>query len=301
MNDMLFSMQSQDGPSSSAIAGLERIDITAGEPVIEAAGGTHPGRIRDRNEDAFEVDEALGLAVIADGLGGHAAGHVASKTAVREVRMHLRASGLSSPRRQDRPAAPAPATAHLAEAVQQANKTICAMSREIPAFSGMKTTIAAVLWARRSVLLAHVGDSRIYRLRAGKLEKLTEDHSLAAEYLRVRGEAADLEVARQAASQLTRCLGKSPEVRVSTHVESYQPGDAYLLCTDGLWGLVEEEAMTQAILGASDLAHAVERLIDLANELAGSDNITAVLVRSAQDEGGNPAFDAPSPGACLRW
>lgn len=286
--------QPQDGNTVSGSSRSDRPDAGLGEPVIEAVGATHPGRIRDRNEDAFEIDHLLGLAVIADGLGGYQAGHIAAKTAVAEVRRHMRAASLSNPGRPERAATPGPMSGPLAEAVQHANKTICAMARDIEVFSGMKTTLAAVLVGRQSVIVAHVGDSRVYRLRAGNLERLTEDHSLAAEYLRAQGPKADMEIARQGFSKLTRCLGKWPEVRVTMLVDKHIPGDVYLLCTDGLWGLLDEWAMVDVILSASDLHQAVEQLIDLANDVGGSDNITAVLVRPAVDESTNPVFrEAP--------
>ena len=262
---------------------------TLGLP-MEAAGATHPGRVRARNEDAFGIEEDLGLSMVADGLGGHAAGDVAARMAIQEILRYLREADTDpTPKEtEDDDTAPRLTIGFLAEAVKQANKTIHLASRNLPECAGMATTIAAVLLLRGFAFLAHVGDTRIYRLRAGKLVRLTVDHSMAEEYLRARGSKADPELVRRNAGTLTRCLGTRADVRVAAQLDRCAPGDVYLLCTDGLWGPVDDEAIARAIMDARDMKSAAERLVELANEAGGSDNITAVLVRPLLADSDDP-------------
>jgi protein phosphatase len=248
---------------------------------IDAAGATHPGRLRERNEDRFGIMLDLGLCVVADGLGGHAAGDIAAQLAIDEAAKYLRDSDPdpTPPVGDPEDTAPRLTIGFLSLAVQHANKAIHLAARINPAREGMGATIAAVLVTGRFAFLAHVGDSRVYRLRAGMLERLTEDHSAAEEYLRQAGPSADPAVAQRRAHLLTRCLGTRADVRVSMRFERFEPGDLYLLCTDGLWGVVEHETIARTMTEAQDMQSAADRLIDLANEAGGPDNITAILLR----------------------
>lgn len=254
---------------------------------IDAAGITHPGRVRARNEDAFEIVAELGLAMVADGLGGHPAGDIASRMAVQEVgdRMRDLDPDPTQPDLTDAEAVPRAAMDLLRFAVQQANTAIHSAGHKFPVVSGMGTTFAAVLVMRAFAIIAHVGDSRIYRLRDGELVALTEDDSMAAEYLRSFGAAADPEVIRQHEGTLTRCLGAFSEVHVTMRAERRQPGDVYLLCTDGLWTTVPHERMARILFEIPDPVHAVHALVDEANAAGGPDNITAIVVRPAGAEG----------------
>jgi len=248
---------------------------------FDAAGATHAGQLRAKNEDRFAIASDLGLCIVADGLGGQAAGEVAAQLAIDDVATYLReADADPTPQEEeDEDTAPRLTIGFLALAVQHANKAIHLAARNVAACNGMGTTIAAVLFVGAFALLAHVGDSRVYRLRGGKLQRLTEDHSWAEEYLRMHGSGADLNIARARSHLLTRCLGSNADVRVSVRVERSEHGDLYLLCTDGLWNVVEGEAIAQVLSEAGDLKHAMNRLIDLANAAGGPDNITAILVR----------------------
>lgn len=247
---------------------------------IEAAGATHAGRLRARNEDAFGIEEDLGLTMVADGLGGHPAGDIASQMAVQEVAEYMRDLD-TEPTLPDvgQPAPPRFTVAALGQAVRHANRAIHFAGRNIPACGGMGTTFAGLLIVRGFAFFAHVGDSRIYRARAGELVRLTDDHSMAAEYLRVHGAGADPMILKQHESTLTRCLGAWPDVQVTLQGEPCAPGDVYLLCSDGLWGTLEHEALERLVVGATDLAEAAERLVEEANAAGGPDNITALLVR----------------------
>ena len=250
---------------------------------FNAAGATHVGQIRPKNEDRFAIVYDLGLCVVADGMGGHAAGDVAAELAIDEVAMYLREAGPDpTPQEKEEEAeetAPRLTIGSLALAVQHANKAIHLAARNEAGCNGMGTTIAAVLVVGAFAFLAHVGDSRVYRQRGGKLQRLTEDHSWANEYLRMHGSGADLHVAKARSHILTRCLGSKADVRVAVRIERFEAGDLYLLCTDGLWNVVEGDAIAQVLSEAGDLPHAASRLVDLANAAGGTDNITAILVR----------------------
>lgn len=254
---------------------------------IDAAGLSHPGRVRARNEDAFEIVSELGLAMVADGLGGHPAGDIASRMAVQEVadRMRDLDPDPTQPDLNDVEAVPRAAMDLVRFAVQQANSAIHSAGHRFPVVSGMGTTFAAVLIMRAFAIVAHVGDSRVYRLREGELRALTEDDSMAAEYMRTLGAAADPEIVRQHEGTLTRCLGAFPEVQVTMRAERRMPGDVYLLCTDGLWTTVPHEQMARILFESPDPVLAVQRLVDDANAAGGPDNITAVVVRPLGGEG----------------
>lgn len=258
-----------------------------GSAAIEAAGLTHPGRVRARNEDAFDVVIELGLAMVADGLGGHPAGDIASRMAVQEFAERMRDldPDPTQPDLNDLDAVPRAAMDLVRFSVQQANSAIHSAGQRFPVVSGMGTTFAALLVMRSFAIIAHVGDSRVYRLRDGVLTAMTEDDSMAAEYARSFGPAADPEFIRQHEGTLTRCLGAFPEVQVTLRAERRQPGDVWLLCTDGLWTTVEHEKLGRILFETPDPLEAVQRLIEEANLAGGPDNITAVVVRAAGSDG----------------
>lgn len=253
---------------------------------IEAAGVTHPGRHRAKNEDAFEILADVGLAMVADGLGGHPAGDIASRMAVQEVAEHVRDldPDPTLPDINDPEALPRSTIDLVRLAVMQANRAIHTAGDTFPVCRGMATTFASVLVVRGFVILAHVGDSRIYRLRGSRLVQLTEDDSMAAEYSRTLGPDADPEVVRAHEGTLTRCLGAWPEVQVSVRADRRAPGDKYLLCSDGLWTVVPHTTIARVLTDTADLNQAAQILIDLANEAGGPDNITAVVVRPTLGE-----------------
>ena len=254
-------------------------------PPVAAAGYSDAGRVRVRNEDAFEMVDELGLAIVADGLGGHPAGDIASRMAVQEVadRMRDLDPDPTLPDLNDAEAVPRAAMDLLRFAVQQANSAIHAAGQRYPVVNGMGTTIAAVLLVRSFAIVAHVGDSRVYRLRDGDLAPLTEDDSMAAEYVRSLGAKADPEVLRLHEGTLTRCLGAFPEVTVTVRAERRTPGDVYLLCTDGLWTTIPHDRLGRILFETTDPALCVRRLIDEANAAGGPDNITAVVVRTGPE------------------
>lgn len=230
------------------------------------------GRQRRANEDAYMARAPV--FVVADGMGGAQAGEVASRLAVQTFERGL-GDGPSSSAEQ-----------LLAERVEQANARIHEMSQSQPEHAGMGTTITVAHVGEHDVAIAHVGDSRAYRLRDGELERLTEDHSLVEE-MRRRGQLTAQEADEHPQrSIITRALGPEAGVRVDTHSWRGEAGDVYLLCSDGLTSMVPEARIADVVRTAPTLREAGRTLIDAANEAGGRDNITVVLF--ALEEVGEP-------------
>lgn len=236
-------------------------------PVLEAAGQSHPGRQRRRNEDAFAVHLDLGLFVVADGMGGHAAGEVASRVAVEAVAAHVHAGTASR------------AVDLLVEAVRAANHAVLDASRADIHAHDMGTTIASVLVRGDRVVVAHVGDSRVYRHRKGRLETLTDDHSLVAECVRSGYLTPERALSFPYKHFITRSLGADDRLEVDVRVIEAQPGDVILLCSDGLSGVVDEEDIARILDAEPCVDAAAQRLVDRANAAGGPDNVTVVIVR----------------------
>ena len=248
-------------------------------PMFEAAGASAPGPDRPVNQDAFGLWPDLGLCVVADGMGGRPAGEVAGRLAVAQVHAFL---AESDPERTPPIAwdvSRGLAAGMLARAVGQANQAVHAEGLRQPAWKGMGAALAALLVAGPRIVVAHVGDVRVYRFRGGGLEKLTEDHSQAAVYERWRGEAADPEVLRRQRRVLTQAVGSAPTVRVTVAVERFEPGDVFLVCSDGVWGSLTHDAMAREIAAAPGLHGAAAALVSSALRAGGTDDGTAVLVR----------------------
>lgn len=241
---------------------------------------SHTGRQRRSNEDAYLARSPV--FVVADGMGGAQAGEVASGLAVDTFEGGLGAASSGS------------AEELLAERVLEANARIHAMSREQPERAGMGTTLTAAHVGAHEVAIAHVGDSRAYRLRGGEFERLTEDHSLVEE-MRRRGqltaEEADEHPQR---SVITRALGPEPDVRVDTLSWRGEAGDVYLLCSDGLTSMVSEPRVAEIVRAAKDLDDAGRSLIAAANDAGGRDNITVILFRLEEVDDPDPAIEQPT-------
>ncbi len=236
---------------------------------LSAAARSDLGRRRPANEDTYAVAPELGLYLVADGMGGHRAGQVASGLAARTALATLRSlhDGRSG------------AVERLRACVTAANAEILSSSRAKPELAGMGTTVVAMLADGARVALAHVGDSRAYLVRGAAIRRLTEDHTLVGELLR-RGEISE----RAAASHpqrhvLLRALGVRRNVDPDMLELVPEPGDRYLLCSDGLTGHLADAEIAELVSDDSDLDAACERLIDLANRRGGDDNITVVLLR----------------------
>ncbi|AUX23587.1 protein phosphatase [Sorangium cellulosum] len=253
---------------------------------IEAAAQSDVGRRRSRNEDSFAALPYLGLFMVADGLGGHAAGEVASRMAIEVVKSCFEEDddleetwprGMAAP---DAASARERDEVRLVMSVRRANRVIYEASQRQEAMRGMATTFAGVLLAPGMAYIAHVGDTRVYRMRGGKLERLTQDHTLLEELLQDGDGVLEAAVAlSERADAVTRALGCDQRVEIASRVEATAPGDVFLVCSDGLWGPVPEERIAGVLRGHGELSLAASVLVDLANEHGGPDNVTCVLAR----------------------
>lgn len=262
-------------------------------PSFDIEGKTDVGCVRERNEDCLGIDPSLGLLVVADGMGGHSSGEVASRLAVDTIleysKKMLGGEKIIVPEGGN-PALPV-RLRQLEYIVQVANTMIFEKARAFPKNHGMGTTVVAVLADARSLVVAHVGDSRLYLLRGGQLQQLTEDHSLVMD--QVRQGVITKEQAEKSNLQniLTRALGTEEKIQVDLGEHPVLPGDVYLLCSDGLTKMVTEAEIAQVLGEASSSAAAVEKLVSMAREAGGQDNITALVARaSAGRQGGFKGF-----------
>jgi len=242
---------------------------------------SHVGRVREHNEDATAVDPEIGLVVLADGMGGYNAGEVASELAIKTV-IDMVASGLDPEHRSrvDDTSGLMRQSIVLRNAVARANKIIWQTAQNNPQCRGMGTTIVACLFHDNRVSIAHVGDSRAYRLRSSRFEQITLDHSLMQELVD-RGFFSPSEAMRSAnRNYVTRALGVEPTVEVEIQEESARRGDIYILCSDGLSDMVDDEDIHLTISTFSaNLKTAGEQLVQLANQNGGRDNISVCLAQ----------------------
>ncbi len=237
-------------------------------------GLTDVGRRRDNNEDAMLVDEPAGLFAVADGMGGHAAGEIASRIAVETLAEVARRGGEGRDARRFEDAA-----RRLEDAVAEANRRICESIEEHEELRGMGTTLVTLLALDDRAVIAHVGDSRAYLLRDGQLRRLTSDHSWVNEQVR-RGLLSDDDAQRHPMRNIvTRALGSRSDVSADLAVEPMRGGDVFLLCSDGLNTMLSDAEIQQALLRhRTDPKAACRALVDAANTHGGEDNTTVVVV-----------------------
>jgi len=252
---------------------------------LEIASATHTGMVRSHNEDAISSDGEVGLAVLADGMGGYNAGEVASGIAVAlitsEMRQAIAKTNLHS---LDQADGDLQAIRLLKGIIAKANTSIYQSASSQPQYAGMGTTLVVALFRDNRLSVAHIGDSRLYRLRDDKLEQVTRDHSLLQE--QIDSGMITREAARRSQNKnlVTRALGIEPEVEAEIHTYDARPGDLYVLCSDGLNDMVEDEdiELTLNAMG-SNLPLAANQLVQMANDNGGRDNISVVLVRVNRD------------------
>ena len=255
---------------------------------IEIGARTDVGRIRSNNEDGYRVVAPLNLFVLSDGMGGESHGEVASALAVEIVATHCReaTNSVAAPFYGEPKPFLSEKTNRLASAVHLANRKIREAAEEEQARRGMGATILAAWIDGQRLSLAHVGDSRAYLLRAGVLEQLTSDHSLVAEQVR-RGiltpQQAD---ASEMQSVLIRALGTDPEVEIDADEHVLVDGDIFLLCSDGLTRMVTDPEIASTLLTHSNAQAAADRLVELANEYGGEDNVTVIVIQAHQEAKG---------------
>lgn len=246
-------------------------------PTVEMATATHRGLVRPHNEDSIVAQPQSRLAVLADGMGGHNAGEVASRMAVEAI-----SSGIQSVlgEKPDSRFDASRAESLIAQHIAQANALIYEAGGAHGRYAGMGTTIVVGFWYGAKVSVGHVGDSRMYRLRSGKLQQLTHDHSLVQEELD-RG-ALTAEEARNASNRniVTRAVGTERDVVADLSTYRAEPDDVYLLCSDGLTDMLTEDEIgdTLAVFGAK-IHRAARELVQQANDHGGIDNVSVILVR----------------------
>jgi PPM family protein phosphatase len=248
---------------------------------IGARGVTDVGRKRDHNEDAFLIDEELSLYIVADGMGGHAGGGTASRLAVETIQREMQqardaepnlfgpSAGVEDSRLPD----------VLRAAVERACSVIYDTAQHDPDLAGMGTTVTAALVRDHAAFVAHVGDSRCYLVRGGRIYQVSEDHSLVNEQLKAGAISADEARNSRFKNIITRSVGFEQEVQVDVMGLEVEAGDALVICCDGLSNLVDDHEILETV-EALPVDDAPARLVALANERGGDDNITVVVVRA---------------------
>jgi protein phosphatase len=250
--------------------------------ITDQAYATDTGRQRSANEDSVFVRAPI--FVIADGMGGAQAGEVASKTSAESF---------------DRDLPAGPPERVLKHTIEDANREIHRLARTDPNLAGMGTTTTAAILDEKAeeVAIGHVGDSRAYRLRRGKLERLTRDHSLVEE-MRRKGQLTEAQAEdHPQRSIITRALGPEPEVEVDLQTVPAQAGDIFLICSDGLTTMLDDDHIERLLARATSMPNAVRALVDEANRAGGRDNISVVAFKVV--DAAEPALDSASEGATL--
>jgi len=247
---------------------------------ITSCGITDLGRKRQNNEDNYLINDELHLYIVADGMGGHAGGEIASQIAVNtveEVFFNLDENGSSG---QISPEVTGDDVTRekLEYAIRLAGRRIYEKALDEPEYRGMGTTALAIYMLKDRMFISHVGDSRGYRVRDGGIEQLTEDHSLVNEQIKAGLITPEHAKTHRLKNIITRSLGYQEEVDVDTRIEVLAEGDTFLLCSDGLSNMVEEDEMFE-IVSRSHFQEAAIRLVEVANERGGDDNITVILAR----------------------
>lgn len=251
------------------------------QEALEMVSQTHSGMVRSHNEDSVFYDASCGLVVLADGMGGYNAGEVASGITVSLMSTEIK-NRLENVRPEEKDSASGEdiGVALLRENVQKANAAIFSASQSQPQYAGMGTTVVAGLFYDNRVAVAHVGDSRMYRLRGETFETITRDHSLLQE--QIDGGMISKEDARSSKNKnlVTRAVGIEAEVAAEVKVYEVQVGDIYLLCSDGLNDMVADEDIGATLqMLQSNMPLAATQLIELANDNGGRDNVSVILVK----------------------
>lgn len=236
------------------------------------------------NEDFIAVDAQIGSFILADGMGGHRGGEVASAIAVNTVLEQLREHlPKLVPGKVDDSVGYTGESLAAREAAIQANRSIFSTAQLQPQYDGMGTTLVVAIFYLDRLSIAHVGDSRLYRYRQGQLEQLTSDHSMRQELID-RGFYTEQEARSLVRRNLvTRALGVEASVAIDVQEELVLPGDLYALCSDGLYDMLDDSAIAQKLAKCTDLQQCSQTLIDLANHNGGKDNISLIIVRPTSD------------------
>lgn len=259
---------------------------------LKFAGLTDIGRTRDNNEDNFFISDSEPLCVVADGMGGHSSGEVASALAIRTIREYYERThadpAVEQQLRQRMPVWPFKRRApehveqrRLVQAVMLANEVVHSFAQRRDEYRGMGTTIVGSYFIDTGMYLVHIGDSRAYRVRDGRMDRITRDHSLADEYLEMGILRADELDAFPYKNVVTRAVGLAEVVEPEDAFCTIQPGDIFLFCSDGLTDPLSDAEICDIVWrNADDIERACRALIDAANAAGGPDNITAVLAQT---------------------
>ena len=240
---------------------------------------------RRHNEDCFEIDRDHHLFVVADGMGGHSYGEVASRIAVDTIRDFIADAGDDAPDSgSDNPTELSGHSQQLRTAVKTAHQQVLQAILQNHALQGMGTTVVGMYVQGGVAALAHVGDSRAYRYRAGNLELLTEDHTWVNEQVMAGYLSPEQARVHPLKNVVTRALGSEKEVHVDVQEVEIEPGDRYLVCSDGLTTMLDENDILEVLDSNLPLDQACQRLVDTANERGGLDNITVILIAVDSDE-----------------
>jgi PPM family protein phosphatase len=248
---------------------------------VRFAGDSNVGMKRAHNEDSFYLPESERLAIVADGMGGHASGEVASRMAVETISGFFKATQeeqqLTWPFKMDK--------GHrydvnrMVTAIKLANLKIHEQAQKDPRCHGMGTTVVSALFLDGALVVGHVGDSRLYRRRDGVFEQLTEDHSLLNDYIKMKHLSHDEIAAFPHKNVIVRALGTNNTGQGNVHSYAPRLGDVYIICSDGLSGMIKDEEISEVSGTEPDLDVLCERLITSANKNGGLDNITVVAAR----------------------
>lgn len=249
---------------------------------LEIAFATDAGLVREYNEDSVATDPALGLVVLADGMGGYRAGDIASRMATATVLGEVRRIVNGDP--------PPVTASHitfqaqaLRQAVTRANSVVFKTSQQETRYRGMGTTLVSCFFHEDRITVAHIGDSRLYRLRGGRMQQITTDHSLLQEQVELGLITAEDAKVSHNRNLVTRALGVDASVELDMREERTAPGDVYLLCSDGLNDLVDDENIELALLTLHEnLPLTAEMLVHIANDNGGHDNVSVIVVKVKQ-------------------
>ena len=249
---------------------------------VQSAGLTDVGRKRNHNEDSFLIDEELQLYVVADGMGGHAGGGTASRIAVETIDKELRTirDADSNPFKGETNLQDSPLPEHLRSSVERACIEIFKAAQDDPRLNGMGTTVISLLVKGNHALFAHVGDSRAYLVRGDLIQQISEDHSLVNEQIKAGMITPEEAKHSRYKNIITRSVGFEEEVQVDVMGLLTEPNDHFILCSDGLANLVEDKEIRETVMGTTDLKEAPKKLIEMANERGGDDNITVIVVKT---------------------
>ena len=247
------------------------------EHAIKVARLTDIGQLRDHNEDAVASDLSIGLLVLADGMGGYKAGEVASEIAVLTLTAELTEAMLHKDSMKYLPGL-LPESQMLMNAIEKANATIYQISQEQPQCAGMGTTLVAGLFVDNKLVVAHIGDSRLYCLRNETLIQVTEDHSLLQEQLNSGLISEEQARTSNQKNLVTRAVGIDPEVEPELQEIDVEVGDIFLLCSDGLSDLVDDDLIKRILVDSNgNIEFAASGLVQVANDMGGKDNISVVI------------------------